>query len=93
MRADTDQERTEYIHGYLFDHTQEVLDLAATYQAFGLSYQLQRTKGQTPLDIDKLYQLPPLSEEASTFTILPLSEHLVDTARRYRAHKRWLWLK
>ena len=90
MRAhDADEERSEFIQGYLFDRTQEFLELATVYQSFGLSYRLHRTKGQTPLDIETLYQLPQLGEQASTNTILPLSERLVETARRYRAHKRW----
>ena len=77
------------LRAYLFDRTQEFLELATVFQSFGLSYRLHRTKAQTPLDIETLYQLPQLGEQASEIAVLPLSERLVETARHYRAHKRW----
>jgi hypothetical protein len=87
---DAEDERREFVADFLFDHTQELFELASVYQSFGLEFRLYRTKGQTPLHTNTLYQLPKADGQARGTTILPLNERLVATARRYRAHKRWV---
>jgi hypothetical protein len=89
MRAGpTDEDRTNFMWETLFDHTDELIKGAAAYQAFGLAYRLPRSKGRTPLDPETLYRIPPLGAEAGEIPIQPLSERLVDIARRYRAPSR-----
>jgi hypothetical protein len=90
LRAGADaDERTAFIHDRLFSHTREFLQEAAFYQSFGLSHKLPRTKDQTPLDPNVLYQVPPLGQEEGELAILPLSDRLAEIARRYTAQKRW----
>jgi hypothetical protein len=84
----TEEDRTDFMRGMLFDRTDELIKGAAAYQAFGLAYRLPRRKGRTPLDPETLHRLPPLGAEAGEITIHPLSERLVDIARRYRAPSR-----
>jgi hypothetical protein len=81
-------EANEHIYRLLFERTDELIGAVATYQAFGLSHQLPRTKGRTPLHPEAIYRLHPEPAGVDEHRILPLPDRLVEIALSYRAPKR-----